>query len=189
MAQNISNAGLGRLWWVPLVTGLICIGLGIWTFACPAESIMVLAYVFSVCLVIAGAFNMGYTLLAFGMPNRWWSCALGLLEILAGVWLLVMPQAQMMASFIFIVGVWIIISAINSICEAGFLASYSAGWLVWMILLLIATVVLAIIFLSGPVAGGVAVWLWMGFSFICFGFFRLCLAFMLRGVEKVRENI
>lgn len=175
------NQGVARLWWVPLLTGLICIGLGIWTFCSPIESMEVLAYVFAAIMLAAGVLDISFALMNSGITSNWgWSLALGLLELIAGIWLFTLPAVALTGVFVFVIGVWILVAAVNSICEAASLSNVSGWWTVWMILMLIATVAFAVIFLSDPIAGGVAVWLWVGLSLICFGVYRLFLAAALR---------
>lgn len=53
-----------------------------------------------------------------------------------------------------------------------------------MVLVLIATIVLAGIFLFNPVLGGITVWLWIGLSLLTYGIYRIILAFKLRSFGK-----
>ncbi len=173
-----------KLWWIPLVTGLLSIALGVWTLCAPAESIPILAYVFTFAMLAAGVLNLSYSIFAIGAPNWGWSMALGIIEIIAGIWMLSLPEMMLVSAFMFIVGIWIMVVAINSLCESCVMSAYSGGWIWWMILLLIATIALSIIFLSGPVAGGIVVWLWLGISFITFGLFRIILSVSLKKFIK-----
>ena len=50
---NLKGA-VTSLWWFPLVTGLIGIGLGIWVLAAPIASITTFAIAFAICIAIAG---------------------------------------------------------------------------------------------------------------------------------------
>ncbi|MEZ3551177.1 MAG: DUF308 domain-containing protein [Muribaculaceae bacterium] len=168
---------LTRLWWIPMVTGVLSVAFGIWCFCSPEASLTVFAYLFAACMVVAALLNFVYAFLNTGKDSGWgWALALGILELLAGVWLFSLPQIVLVDTFIFVIGIWIIVAAINSICEACVLSSVSPGWMVWMILLLFVTIVFAVLFLSNPVVGGVAVWLYIGISLITFGVFRIVFA-------------
>lgn len=184
MSNNgILRGNFTKVWWIPLLTGLVSIGLGIWCFLSPAESISFLALLFAACFTAAGILNVCYSFANIRAHSGWgWSLALGLLEIIAGIWLFALPEALLVTTFMWIVGIWIIVSAINSICESTFFAGYSPWAMIWMILLLIATLVFAFIFLSNPIAGGVAVWLWIGLSLIFFGIYRITFAFGIRAL-------
>lgn len=187
MRNTISFSGImHRLWWVPLLTGLISIAFGIWCLCSPIASITVMAYIFTGCLVVAGVFNLSYAAVNTRAGTNWgWSMALGILEIACGAWLFTLPSEQLAATFIFVVGIWILVVAINGLCEACVMSSFSGGWIVWMILMLCATLVFAFIFLSGPVAGGIAVWLWIGISLITFGAYRVSLAMVIRRANRM----
>lgn len=185
MSDTSITTGIRRFWWIPLITGLIGIGLGIWTLCCPQTSIPVLAYAFAVCMLVAGVLNLAFTGAATWAPNRWWSCAMGLLEIICGVWLLCMPEQLLVVTFIIVVGVWILVAAINALCEAFMISQRNPWQLAWAILLLFATIILAGMFLYAPAVGAEAVWLYLGISFITFGCYRMILAFGLRKATRI----
>lgn len=185
MRKIVYESGVGGFWWLPLLSGLICVGLGLWTLFSPASAMIVLAYTFAVCLVLTGGLNVGLSVALSKITPGWgWSLALGLLELVAGIWLLALPEVTVVSTFVFVAGFFIIVAAINSLCEAFALSFYSGWWVLWSILLLIATIVLAIIFVSNPIGGGVIVWLWIGLSFITFGVYRVTFAFGLRSVMR-----
>ncbi len=185
--KPISNSrwGIARFWWIPLLTGLFCLGFGIWCLFSPSTSLPVFAYLFAAGFCVAGIFNMIYAVLASPVMSNWgWALALGLLEIIGGIWMFTLPEAALVSTFIFIVGVLILVAAINSIVEAFMLSSFSGMWLVWTVLMLICTIIFAILFLSSPIGGGIAVWLWLGISLIAFGVYRISLAFMIKSLSR-----
>lgn len=179
-----------RYWWIPLITGLVSIGFGVWTLCCPAESLKALAYAFAICFTIAGLFYVGFACVASRWSSDWgWSLAIGIIEVIAGVWLLCLPSAQLTFAFMFIVGFWLLFAAINAVCESFAASSGSVGWTLWSVLFLILTIVFIVIFLSSPIAGGVAVWLWLGLSLISFGVFRLVLAGKLKSLGRITDGL
>lgn len=180
---NLKGA-VTSLWWFPLVTGPIGIGLGIWVLAAPVASITTFAIAFAICIAIAGVLN---TILAFctmGFPNWGWTLAYGLLELICAIWLFSLPHATLATAFIIIVGIWILVSAINGIAESAMLSRYNGFWTVLMVLLLLATIFFAILFLTNPVFGGVAVWLYLGISILAFGLYRIIIAFVLKRATR-----
>lgn len=174
-----------RLWWIPLFTGLVSIGFGIWCMLSPESSLEVFAYVFAGAMCAAGLFNFLFAGVGSKLGTGWgWSVALGILELIAGIWLFMLPAPVLVQTFIFVIGIWILVAAINSVCEAGMLSAVSPLMTVWMVILLIATIFFAIIFLSNPIVGGIAVWLWIGISLITFGFYRVFLAFQIKRIGR-----
>ncbi|MCM1368938.1 MAG: DUF308 domain-containing protein [Candidatus Amulumruptor caecigallinarius] len=180
---------ISKYWWLPLVTGIVAIGLGIWTLVCPAESIEVLAYIFAGCLCAAGVLNLAYAILSPGIKSNWgWAMAIGLLDLIAGIWMFCLPPASMTVTFMFIAGIWLLVVIINSICEACAISAYANNWLIWMLLVLFASLVLCVFFLSGPIADGVAVWLWLGFSLIVFGIYRVILSLKIKKINDFMSH-
>lgn len=185
------TVGLTRWWWIPLITGIIYVAFGIWCFVNPVLSIEVMAYIFCAGIILAGVLDIGYALANSSVNLNWgWSLALGLLELFCGIWLCTLPAGTLAMAFIFAVGFWIIIASIMAISEATVMSRFIGGWGVfWMVLLLIATIALACIFLFNPIMGGVAVWLYLGISLITFGVYRICLAFSLKSINSgLRSN-
>lgn len=185
MSRKIFLGPINRLWWFPLLSGLVCIGLGIWTLLSPIASLPVLAYIFAGCLCVAGVVELLFSSLMSRNNSHWgWSMVIGMLDIVAGVWMFLLPTPELTLTFMLIIGIWILCVAINSVAEACVLTSYSPGWLLLMMLMLCATIILAVMFLSNPVVGGVAVWLWLGISLITYGVYRLILARQVRSVTR-----
>ena len=184
--KNITdfNGRTHRLWWVPMITGILAIFLGIWCFLSPASSLPVFAMAFAFCLIAGGIFNLAYSFSNMSHSNWGWSLALGLIEIFCGGWMLTLSPEVMAAAFAYAIGIWVLIVAINAVCEAAFFSRFSGWWAVWMIILLIATIFFGFYFLSSPLFGGVAGWLWIGISLLCFGVWRISLAFQLRKINR-----
>lgn len=190
MKERIQLGIVSRYWWMPLIVGILALALGVWTVCCPQASLPVLAYTFAACLVFAGVVEIVFSVMMSRHNSQWgWSLAIGILDILAGAWMFCMNGPEAVVTFMIVVGIWILCVAVNSICESIMFSSNSTGWMVWMVLLLIATIVLAWIFLSNPIEGGIIVWLWIGISLICYGVYRMVMAFNLRRLGKKTQGI
>ena len=185
MKKFVFDGGITKYWWIPLITGLIAIGLGIWCLCAPASSLPVLAYAFAWLVCLAGLFNVVFAIANNRFYPGWgWSLALGIFELICGIWLLCMPEMVLIPTFIFTIGIYLIVVCINAICESFVVASYANDWMVWILVLLLATLVFAAIFMAGPVTGGIAVWLWIGISLITFGCYRIMLAAKLKKINR-----
>lgn len=181
--ETIENK-VHKIWWVPLITGLIAIGLGVWCFCSPEQSLSVFAYVFAGCVLAAGVLNFCYSFMNHHLHTNWgWSLVLGLLEIICGVWLFTMPAATLAVAFAYAAGIWLLVVSINAIGEASYFSRFSAAWTVWMILILAATVLLVFYFLVNPLFGGVVGWMWIGISLLLFGVWRIALAFKIKNLH------
>lgn len=181
----IFKGGLTKYWWIPMLTGIFAIAIGIWCLCSPTSSLPVLACVFAVLLTLAGVANICLAITSRKVLPTWgWPLALGILEVICSIWLLAMPEGVLTVTFIYLIGIYLIFAVINSIAESCMLASYSSGMLGWFLAFLLIALVLTVIFLAGPLAGGVAVWLYIGFSFISFGIFRLMLSAKIRKINR-----
>lgn len=191
MTRNpIPTLGFSRYWWIPLLSGLIFIAFGIWTLCCPAESLVVLAYAFAICFTIVGLFYIGFASAASRWSSDWgWSLAIGILEVILGLWLLFLPAAQLTVAFMFIAGFSLLFAAINSVCESFAASAGSVGWTIVSVIFLIMTIAFTVIFLSNPIVGGVAVWLWLGLSLICYGIFKVVLAGKLKTFSRATDGM
>lgn len=190
MSKRTFRTGLTRYWWVPLITGLIFIAFGIWCFIDPGPSIEVMAYCFCAGILAAGVLDIAFSIAnRLINPNWGWRLAMGLLEIALGVWLICLPAAVLAVSFIYAVGIWMIVVAINSVCESAMLAPYMGGAVVWMIIALIATIVLASIFIYNPLIGGVTVWLWLGLSLLVFGIYQVSMSVSLKTINRNTDGL
>lgn len=178
--ENIKG-GVTRFWWVPMVTGLISIGLGVWCLCSPVTSLPILAYIFAALVCVAGIFNLVYAFINHHKAHNWgWSLALGLLDLVAGIWLLTLPEEELAVTFIIVVAIWLICITINAICETFMFSSGSPLWTTCSIILLIITIWFAFVLLSNPVSMAVAGWLYLGISLIAFGVFRVTMSSRLR---------
>lgn len=190
MSRRIHLGPISKYWWMPLVSGLICIGLGIWTLVAPQYSLPVLAYVFAGCLCLAGIVNLVYSSMMGRYNVHWgWGLVIGILDIVAGVWLFTLSEGMLTQTFMIIIGIWILCVAINSIVEACVMSAYSPGWILLMVLLLAATIVLAIMLLSSPAAGAVTVWLWLAISPITYGCYRIMLASRIKTLGRTTSGM
>ncbi len=65
--ENNFKGGITRFWWIPLITGLLSIAIGIWCLCSPQESLPILAYAFAWVICFAGFFNLKF---AFSNMNN-----------------------------------------------------------------------------------------------------------------------
>lgn len=185
MTKHVFNGGITRFWWIPLITGILGVAFGIWCLCAPENSLPVLAYVFSGCICVAGLLNLSYGVINTHPQSNWgWSLALGILELIIGIWLFCLPENILVPTFIYTIGIYIVVAAINAICESCVMSGYANDWLGIIIGLLLCTLIFAVIFLSGPIADGIAVWLYIGISLITFGIYRIVLAAKIRKINR-----
>lgn len=185
MKEMIFKGGLTKYWWIPMLTEIFAIAIGIWCLCSPTTSLPFLAYVFAALVTVAGAANICLAVTARkALPTWGWPLAMGIIEVICGIWLFALPQNVLTVTFIYIIGIYLIFAAVNSIVESCMLDSYKSGMLSWLLIFLFITLLFTVLYLAGPIAGGVAVWLYIGLSFISFGIFRLMLSAKIRRINR-----
>lgn len=194
--------GITKLWWLPLVSGLIFLGLGVWCLCAPSDFLCVMAYVFAGAFGAVGLFNLCYGICNFNTNANWgWAVAGGIVEILFCFFLFFLPEAFLSYVFVYGVGLYVIFMAIYSFFEHFAAARSNGFWFFWAILLSVAAVAFAITFIVGPgatelvgstvaTAAGPAIvgWLWMGISFFCYGAYRIILACRIKALNDEYRN-
>lgn len=188
MSKDTNSGILKYHWWIPMITGLLAIGLGIWCLCDPSGSLPVLAYTFAACLVFAGCMNFSFAIMTSNRYSGWgWSIALGILELIGGVWLWCLPMPILIIAFMYIIGIWILVVAINGISEACVMSSVSPGWIIWTILLLLATIAFAIVFVSNPLLSGITEWIWLGICLITYGAYRISFSIRIKQLGNTMD--
>lgn len=181
----IFKGGVTRYWWIPLITGVLAIAIGVWCLLNPIESLPILALVFACGLCAVGIFNLSFALANSKLYPGWgWALAMGILEIICGMWMLFLSPAVMTTVFVYAVGIYIVFACINAICDAFTSYGYSNDWFGWIIAVLLITLLFALIFMAGPIADGVAVWIYIGISFIFYGIYRIIFSAKIRRLNN-----
>ena len=176
-------------WYILLVVGIIFIATGIYTFVSPLESYAALAILFSISFIISGASEIAFSLLNKEVLNNWgWFLVLGILTLIVGVLLFVNPAVSQ-ATLLFYVGFLVLFRSISAVSHSFELKEY--GFSDWGYLTVIGVVgiVFSFILLSNPILGGMTVVIWTGLALITSGFFSMYLAFKLKRLKDLPNNI
>lgn len=189
MEKNDFYYGINRLWWLPLISGLIFIGLGVWCLCDPAPFLKILAYVFAGLVGAVGVFNLIYGICNFDTSHGWgWAVSAGIVEILFCFFLFFIPDPILAYVFVYGVGLYIIFMAIYSFFEAFMAARSSSFWFFLIILFCVTAIAFSLIFILGPGAPGLVGWIWIGISFICYGLYRVILATRVKALTDEYKN-
>ncbi|MBD5370734.1 MAG: hypothetical protein HDR80_06255 [Bacteroides sp.] len=184
MLRHTFLNGVRRYWWLPLITGLLCIVLGVWTIFAPATALPAMAVAFAWSLILLGIFDGMWGLSTTGSNPSWgWDVVLAVIDVVAGVWMLTLNPAEMTVAFLYIIAVWIIFAAFNGVATLLAVSVRSVAATIFGILLLAATIFLSFWLLANPVQLGVLAWMWLGIALVCYGVFRVTLAFRIRNIR------
>jgi len=172
-----------RRWWISLISGIVAIVLGVCCLLTPDVTLMALSFVFVVMLLVSGLFDIALAASNSRRLRGWgWLMASGIMELLLGVYLGVMPTAVVSQALVFVVGFWILFRGFWALGEAyEFRNCSDSGW--WLVVLAVLVILFAFVFLLSPVWNGLfLVWL-VSFAFFVYGIYRITHAFALRSLK------
>ena len=82
-----------KYWYLPVITGIIFVLVGIWVLRTPLGSYVTLAMLFSFTFLIAGLIEIIYAISNRKVIDSWsWSLAGGIVDFLIGVLLVSQPE-------------------------------------------------------------------------------------------------
>ncbi len=179
-----------RFWWISLLMGILSIVAGICCFATPAGSLAVLTAFFIALLIVGGIGNIAFAAINCRNTSFWgWSLARGIIELLFGIWLLLIPLPVVTAILVYLIGLWMLFHSILGICESSaFSALPVKGW-GWLLACNVLSLLCAFLFLTLPAFGGAFLLVYIGLSFVLYGLFRIVLAFHLRKINRTMKQL
>lgn len=185
MIRNSYLAGITRYWWMPLLTGLVCLGLGIWSICCPSQSLPIIAMAFAICILAVGVFDVIWGIATSRHNPAWgWDLCLGIIDIIAGVWMLNMPTGEMTLTFLYVVGIWLIFAAFNGVGQMFAVSLYNPFATILAVILLVATIFFSFWLILNPISLGVTAWIWIGIALCCYGVFRISISFKIKNLHQ-----
>jgi uncharacterized membrane protein HdeD (DUF308 family) len=181
---HVSRA-VGKLWWLPLVRGILLIILGGYALFRPGMSMLLLTQLLGIYLVFEGILAIMAALMG-ETASRWWTILRGALAILAGIFAFGHPALvagltatfvlYLIAIFAIVLGVLEIIGAVQDRQEIE-----GEGWLILGGVLAIGFGVLLLI---APMAFGLMFVRVLGAFAILYGISLISLALRVRGFGK-----
>jgi len=191
MAANFIKMVINSVkhWYLPLIAGLIFIGVGIYSFMQPVESYLALTILFS----LAFLFN-GISDIAFAVANRenmegWgWDLAMGILTTLVGILLISNPAISML-TLPFYVGFVVMFRSISAIGTSLELKKYYVQDWGYLLAIGILGVIFSFILLFNPGFAGLSIVIWTALAFITIGIFSIYFSLKLKKLHDIPKNI
>ncbi len=178
-----------KYWYIPLIVGVILIGLGIYTFMSPEASYLALALLFSLSFLVSGLFEIIFSIANKDVLDNWgWTLAFGVLTLAVGVLLLVNPAISMI-TLAFYVGFLILFRSISAIGYAVDFRRY--GISDWGVLMIIGVLGLIFSFLLiwNPILSGMTVVIWTGLALITSGIFSVYFSLKLKKLNTLPDKL
>lgn len=177
-------------WWVSLVNGLLAVILGIWCIATPDTTLVALTYLFIFAFLLSGVVEIVFSIANRNILADWgWSLACGIIDIIFGVLMLLLPLPIITVMLIYLIGFWILFRSVWMIGESIELKRmHVKGW-GWFLAMAILSILFSFLFIISPVISGVLIVAFVSVAFLTYGIFRIYLALKLRSIHKEIKEI
>jgi uncharacterized membrane protein HdeD (DUF308 family) len=173
------SARLAENWWALALRGALAVVFGILTFLMPGVTLTTLLILFAAYLFADGVMAIVAAVRAARKDERWgWLVFEGLTGIAAAIAFVLYPGLTIVL-FIYLAAAWAIVSGVTMAVAAFRLNQTHGRWM--MAIAGIFSVVFGTVLLVAPIAGAVALTLWLGAYALIFGAALLVLAVRLRG--------
>lgn len=173
-------------WWVSMLIGILAVILGIWSLVVPDVTLVALTYVFICTFIISGLFEISFSIANRNILNGWgWTLAGGIIDLLFGFILLLLPPAAIAMILIYFIGFWIMFRGVWMIGESFELKRLEVkGW-GWFLVLAILTLIFSFVFIVSPLISSAFIVAFVSVAFLFYGVFRIYLGVKLRSVHKI----
>ena len=176
-------------WYIPLIVGLLFIGLGLWTIFNPAESYLGLAILFIIAFIVGGLLEIIFAISNKDELDHWgWELANGILSFVIGIIMAMRPELSM-ATLPFYIGFVIMFRSIMAISSSMELKKY--GVLDWgnLMAMGILGLIFSFILLWNPLFAGLSIVVWTGMAFITIGGYAIYFSLKLKKLHKFGKEV
>lgn len=173
-----------RMWYIPLLIGILFIITGIWSLNSPESAISVLGLLFSLSFIFSGIAEIIFSYSNRDiLPNWGWILIFGIATLVAGL-IIVSNRALSIEVLIYFVGFMIFFRSVRNISFSLDIRSHGGSNWGSLLFLGVLGILVSIIILANPVIGGLSIVFWMALAFMVNGIFGIVLAIQLRKIHK-----
>lgn len=178
-----------RLWYIPLLVGILFVIVSIIAFASPLTSFVALAILFSLSFLFSGISEIVFSLSNRNELDNWgWHLVFGLITAAAGMLLFLNPGISM-TLLAFYVGFIVLFRSIAMISFSIDLKKYRVpNWGILLTLGILGAII-SFILIWNPVVAGVSVGLLIGLSLLITGLVSIFFSFQLKKLHTLSKKI
>jgi len=176
-------------WYIPLIVGLLFIGLGLWTIFRPAESYLGLAILFIVAFIVGGLLDIIFAVTNKDELDGWgWELANGILMFVIGIIMAMKPELSIV-TLPFYIGFVIMFRSIMAISSSIELKKY--GVMDWgnLMAMGILGLIFSFILLWNPMFAGLTIVVWTGLALITIGGYAVYFSLKLKKLHHLAKEI
>lgn len=176
-------------WYLPLIVGVLFVGLGIWTIFSPMETYLGLAILFAIGFLVSGIFEIAFAITNRKNLDHWgWELANGIFSLLIGI-ILTSNPVMTLATLPLFIGFIVMFKSIMAISTSLELKKY--GVIDWGNLMAfgILGLIFSFILIWNPVFAGLTIVVWTGIAVTTIGFYVIYYSFKLKKLHKLDKEI
>jgi uncharacterized membrane protein HdeD (DUF308 family) len=172
------NAVLARNWWMVALRGVLAIVFGLLTFVLPVVALQTWVLLFAAYMIVDGVFGIASGVRAATRHERWgWLIFEGVTSVGAGIVALLWPVITVVV-FVYLLAIWSGVSGVMMAIAAFRLKIDHGRWL--LALAGVFSILWGLLLLFAPIAGALALVLYLGAYALVFGVMLLVLSWRLR---------
>jgi len=175
-------------WYAPLFSGIILIGAGILAFVFGKATFLTLEVIFCLAFISSGIIDTVFSIANRQKMKHWgWSLALGIINIVFGIVLLVNPLVNLYAFASFIGCAVLFRSFGGIILSIKLKKTHSSKW-DYLMALSVLGIISAILLMIFPLIASVLAVIFSGIALIVAGIFSIGLSLLLRRFALSNER-
>ncbi len=172
-------------WYLPLISGLIFIVMGLFTFMHPLESYVALSFLFSLTFLVSGISEIFFSVTNKNSMDNWgWTLGFGLINFVVGILLLIHPEISLTTLPLFI-GLLVLFRSIGAIGYSLELKNYKVKDWTYLLVLGIIGIIFSFLLIGNPIFAGMTIVVLTGISLITTGLFSLFISFKLKKLNNL----
>ncbi len=178
-----------RLWYIPLIIGILFILASIFAFVFPWASFITLALFFSLSFLLSGLSEIVFSVSNKKTLDNWgWHLALGIITLVIGLLLIINPEisAGVLALYI---GFTILFRSIANISFSIDIKNFGIRNWGYLLALGILGTVVSVILIINPVLAGVSTIIIMAIAFLIIGILSILFSMQLKRVQRYVKKI
>lgn len=174
-----SSSKISNFWWLTLTIGIVYTIVGILMLRNPLNSFYTLCVIAGIPLIISGIFETYLTIVNRKKMGHDWLVFSGLIDLGIGLILVSNPKFILILVTL-LISLLLIYQAVIIIRKAVQIKTTNPkGWK-WMLGSGILLIILTAILIVKPEIVGAALSVWLGITFMVFGFYRIFLFFRMK---------
>lgn len=175
-----------RIWWLPSISGILFLLLGLWVFRTPASAFLALVLLFQLSFLFAGIFEIAYALFNRKVLDNWgWILGGGVLNVLFAGILVAHPGLSAVVLPIY-VGFILLFRSMTGISWAVDMKRWNLHNWRWTMLTAILGIIFSFIMILNPLFGSLAIVYYTAITLILWGLVQIFLSF---GLKKLNSEL